>query len=136
VSPGQQQAQIVGDLSILPDAFERLNHLVAQANKADAFPPAERRPSDMVEGCQAELWLTASAEGEHIQFRSHSDAPTVAALAALFCSIYSGCSGADIRDFEPTVLEDTGLNRALTPNRQNGARQIVAKIKAHALAAQ
>jgi cysteine desulfuration protein SufE len=129
VTPARRQQQLVEDLSILPDAFERLNHLVSQASKAEPFPEGDRHPEDLVEGCQAELWLTAITDGDQLTFRSHSDAPTVAALAHLYCTIYSGCTAEQIIDFEPNALEELGLTRTLTPNRQNGARQIVAKIK-------
>ena len=78
MSPSERQQQLVEDLSILPDAFERLNHLVSQAAKADTLPEADRRPEDLVEGCQAELWFTASGTRDELTFHSHSDAPTVA----------------------------------------------------------
>jgi len=129
VTPTERQRQLVDDLSILPDAFERLNYLVAEAAKAEPIAESSRHDEDLVEGCQAELWLTASNDGDRFTFRSHSDAPAVAALAGLYCSMFSGCTSADIIEFEPTILDDLGLTRALTPNRQNGARQIIAKIK-------
>lgn len=129
MTPALRQRRLTDDLSVLPDAFERLTYLVALAGQADPVPEADRRPENLVEGCEADLWLTAHEEGGRLTFRSHSEAPAVSALAHLFCTIYSGASREEVLGFQATALDDSGLNRALTPNRQNGARQIVARIK-------
>ena len=44
----------------------------------------------------------------------------VKGLAALLCDLYSGATPAEITTMEPTVWQDTGLYKALSPTRLNG----------------
>jgi len=70
-----------------------------------------------------------------LQFRGDSDAHIVKGLVALVLAFYSGHSAQDIltRDIAP-LFKQLGLSEHLTPQRANGVRAMVERIKRDAQA--
>jgi sulfur transfer protein SufE len=121
---------LTDELMVFPDAFERLAYLV-DLFQTRPVPETNRKQHHLVHGCMAELYISPSQNGDCWTFTPLSEAPMVMALAGLYCRIFSGQSDADILGHQPRILDSTDLRRQLSPNRQAGAANIVAKIKAY-----
>jgi len=66
-------------------------------------------------------------------FRGDSDAHIVRRLIAILFVLYSGKSAGDILATDPSALfERLGLREHLTPQRSNGLKSMVARIRAEA----
>ena len=133
MTAAENHRRLVDELSVVPDPFEVLNTLVARTKKLDPLPGSERLEPFLVHGCQSQLWIVPEHDPDSAtwSFRAGSDAPVVLALGHLFSTVFSGATADEIAAFTPTVVDDLNLARVLTQNRQHGARQIVAKIKAY-----
>jgi cysteine desulfuration protein SufE len=71
-----------------------------------------------------------------IEFLGDSDAHIVRGLVAIVLALYSGKRASEILAIEPeSVLKTLGLDEHLTPQRSNGLRAMVARIRREAEAA-
>jgi cysteine desulfuration protein SufE len=94
-----------------------------------------------VRGCTSQVWLQTDvrpngASGPVLEFAGDSDAHIVRGLVAILLSLYSGRPAQEIlgTDAEP-LFEKLGLREHLTPQRSNGFRSMVERIKSDARAA-
>jgi len=62
-------------------------------------------------------------------FRMECDAPMVKGLVALLCELYEGAPPAEVREFEPTLVDDLGFTRMISPTRLNGLAAVRARIR-------
>jgi cysteine desulfuration protein SufE len=94
-----------------------------------------------VRGCTSQVWLVThvtpdGAGGPVLTFEGDSDAHIVRGLVAILFAIYSGKSAREILDTDAIAIFDRlGLRENLTPQRSNGLRSMVERIRADADAA-
>jgi len=119
-----RQRTLCESLLFLPDAQERLSHLVTEAAKSPVLPLEDRVPDYRVPGCVSQVWLRPEFRGGRCYFRSAADSPLVAGLVHLLCRIYDGAEPHDILRTEPAVLEEAGIWRNLSPTRQTGLQAV------------
>ena len=87
------------------------------------------------------MWLSTTikpdgAEGPVLSFVGDSDAHIVRGLIAILFAIYSDKPARDILATDAVaIFERLGLREHLTPQRSNGFRSMVERIKADAQAA-
>ena len=85
-------------------------------------------------GRKLEVWVetqVARGDGEPVlTFRGDSDAHIVRGLVCLVLALYSGKSAKEILDTDAMDLfQQLGLTAHLTPQRSNGVRSMVERIK-------
>jgi cysteine desulfuration protein SufE len=132
VSVADQQAALTARLSIIEDPQERLAALMSRAKKWPA--PAALLDEQRVHGCQSRVWLAPTIDGGICHFAMECDAPMVKGLVALMCELYEGGAPADVAAVEPTIFEDLGFTRMVTPTRLNGLAAVRARIREFAAA--
>jgi cysteine desulfuration protein SufE len=106
-------------------------------------PLAEAAHSDAnkVQGCASQVWLDTTvrpngAGGPALTFAGDSDAHIVRGLIAILFAVYSGKSARQILNTDAVKLfEGMGLREHLTPQRSNGFRSMVDRIRSDARAA-
>lgn len=130
----EKQRQLVEDYAIIDDPQERLAAVVDRARRRPPLSAAERSESHRVQGCVSQAWLVAELQEGACRFQSDADSPLVRGLLALLCDFYSGATPADVAATEPSLLDELGLTRSLSPTRLNGLRSVRAKIRDFALA--
>jgi cysteine desulfuration protein SufE len=130
----EKQRQLIEDYSIIPDPQERLAAVVDRARRRPPLPETERIEAYRVKGCVSLAWVVGERRDGRCYFRSDADSPLVRGLLALLCDFYSGATPAEVAATEPTLLEELGLARNLSPTRLNGLRSVRAKIREYAAA--
>ncbi len=135
MSLAEKQRQLVAKLGIIEDLHERLAALMSRAKKWPA-PAAEVLTEDhRVAGCQSRVWLTGaldpagSAEAAVCRWRMECEAPMVKGLVALLCELYDGAAPAEVIVFEPTIIEDLGFDRMISPTRLQGLASVRLRMK-------
>ena len=132
--------EIRDNFSILDDWDDRYRYLIELGRTLAPLTPAEHTAANKVLGCASQVWLVSEvqeeAAGSRLSFRGDSDAHIVRGLVALVLTLYSGKSAADIAatDAQP-LFDELGLASHLTPQRTNGLRAMVDRIKTEARAA-
>jgi cysteine desulfuration protein SufE len=102
---------------------------------------AAHNDSNKVRGCVSQVWLElethARSSGEKIlHYRGDSDSHLVRGLIAIALSLYSDRSADEILSSDAQALfRELGLEQHLTPQRSNGVRAMIERIRADAKAA-
>lgn len=130
MSVSEKQAQLIEDLSFIEDRQERLAAVVDRARRRPPFPAESKTDTHRVTGCISQVWVTGELRDGALHFAFDADSPLVKGLVALLVDLYEGGTPADIMATEPVIFETLGINRDLTPTRQNGLAAVRAQIKA------
>ncbi|WP_159590340.1 SufE family protein [Chelativorans xinjiangense] len=124
------------DFAFLDDWQERYRYIIELGNDLPAFPEASRDDRHKVRGCVSQVWLhTEIGEGRDplITFKGDSDAHIVRGLVAIMMALFSGRRASEIltTDADDT-LRALGLDEHLTPQRANGLRAMIQRIRQEA----
>ncbi|WP_269932217.1 SufE family protein [Aminobacter sp. HY435] len=127
------------DFSFLEEWEDRYRYVIDLGEALPAFPESAQTDANKVQGCVSQVWLiTHVGEGADpvIRFDGYSDAHIVRGLVAIMLALFSGHRASAIVgiDVEAT-LRELGLNEHLSPQRANGLRSMVKRIKRDAEAA-
>lgn len=124
------------DFSFLDEWEDRYRYVIELGEALPPFPESERSAGNKVPGCVSQVWLTADVgDGADptVTFQGDSDAHIVRGLVAIMLALFSGRKASEILaiDAEET-LRALGLDEHLTPQRANGLRSMVKRIKRNA----
>lgn len=124
---------IRADFSFLDDWEERYRYIIDLGNELAPFPEWARDADHKVPGCVSQVWLlTTRADGRDpvLTFEGDSDAHIVRGLVAIVLSLFSGRHASEIVAIDAeAALRELGLDEHLTPQRANGLRSMVRRIK-------
>ncbi len=115
------------DFELFDDWTQRYRYLIELGNNLPFFPAEWQNNKFRVAGCQSQVWLNYSQDGDVFYFAGSSDAVIVKGLIALLLRIYSGRTATEILAINPVFIKDLGLSSALSANRSNG---IISMVKA------
>jgi cysteine desulfuration protein SufE len=125
----EKEKQLISEFSRIRNAQERLALLVARARMQPPLPPDEKTGESRVEGCLSNLWFVPKVRDGRCFFEADSDSSIVRGIAGLLCELFSGHAPAEILAHDTHLLQQTGLDRHITPNRRNGLGRLLEKIR-------
>lgn len=129
MSLAEKQAALVEEITLIPDAYERLGHIVELGKQADGLSDDLRMDTFKIEGCMSQLWVVPEFRDGHCFFQSDSDSAIVKGIASLLCNFYSDAKPDEIVQEDASFLGDVGITQHLSPNRRNGLSRIVESIQ-------
>lgn len=130
--------EIIANFELLEDWDDRYRYLIELGRSLAPLPDEAHNDENKVRGCASQVWLLARSEGgpgpqTRLYFVGDSDAHIVRGLVALALAIYSGRSAKDILATDAfAIYEGLGLAAHLTPQRSNGVRSMIERIKSDA----
>jgi cysteine desulfuration protein SufE len=133
--------EIIENFALLDDWDERYRYVIELGRGLTALPDADRNEANKVQGCASQVWLTSRARpdgagGPVLSFVGDSDAHIVRGLIAILFALYSDKPARQILETDAiSVFDRLGLREHLTPQRSNGFRSMVERIRADARAA-
>lgn len=131
--------EIVENFEFLDDWEDRYRYLIELGRTLEPLPESARTEASKVRGCVSQVWLeTRAGPGPDptLTFRGDSDAHIVRGLVALTLAFFSGRRASEVADRDPRPLfQRLGLAEHLTPQRSNGLRSMVERIRSEARAA-
>lgn len=130
----EEQDRIVREFNIFQDWTEKYKHIINLGSKLEPLPEEDHVESNLVKGCQSQVWLTAELEDEKVLFKADSDAAITKGLVALMIRFYSGRTPDEIIQTSPAFLGQIGLSEHLSPTRSNGLASMVKQMKIYAMA--
>ena len=125
----EKQDALVEEITLIPDAYERLGYIVDRGKKAAGLTKDLRIDSFKIEGCMSQLWVVPAFNGDLCSFRSESDSAIVKGIAELLCNFYSDATPEEIIAADAEFLGEVGITQHLSPNRRNGLSRIVESIQ-------
>ncbi|MCG6113640.1 MAG: SufE family protein [Mesorhizobium sp.] len=124
------------DFTFLDDWEDRYRYVIDLGNGLAPYPEELRDGAHKVPGCVSQVWLHADrGEGSDpvIDFLGDSDAHIVRGLVAIMIAFYSGRRASEIATADAeALLRDLGLDEHLTPQRANGLRSMIGRIRQEA----
>lgn len=126
---------LIDDFEFLSDWEDRYMHVIDMGKQLGGLPEVLKVDANKVKGCVSQVWLTTHYDdGENkLIFQGDSDAHIVKGLVAIVLEIYSDRSPEFIRDLDAEpILTQLGLAEHLSPQRSNGLRAMIGRIKAEA----
>jgi cysteine desulfuration protein SufE len=133
-------ADIIENFSLLDEWDERYRYVIELGRALAPLPEAARTDVNKVQGCTSQVWLATTIEHREgqpvLKFAGDSDAHIVRGLVAILIAMLSGRTASDIIAADPLALfEQLGFREHLTPQRSNGFRSMVGRMRADAGAA-
>jgi len=104
--------------------------LIIQWGKRIKVKPEIRCAEHLIRGCEMPVWLVHEQEGEQHNFAFDCDSSVMNGLAVLLLVQVNGKSRTELEGLDlPLALRDLGLEKHLTPSRNNGLGAIIARIQ-------
>ena len=129
---------IQADFEFLDDWEDRYRYVIELGRRLEALDPSLKNDHSKVRGCASQVWLICNADDSaapdpNLTFRGESDAAIVQGLIAILLSIYNGKRASEILTINPNdIFASLGLIDHLTPQRSNGLKSMVERIRAEA----
>ncbi|HET7191308.1 MAG TPA: SufE family protein [Pseudolabrys sp.] len=133
--------EIVENFALLDEWDDRYRYVIELGRTLPPLAESAHAEANKVQGCASQVWLLTHVKpngptGPVLTFEGDSDAHIVRGLIAILFSVYSGKRAREILSIDALKLFDQlGLKENLTPQRSNGLRAMVERIRAEAGAA-
>jgi cysteine desulfuration protein SufE len=132
---------IIESFSLLDEWDDRYRYVIELGRGLPPLGASEHNDANKVQGCASQVWLVSriapnGAEGPVLTFLGDSDAHIVRGLIAILFAVFSGKHAREILATDAIALfEQLGLREHLTPQRSNGFRSMVERMRSDARAA-
>ncbi|MBI4276028.1 MAG: SufE family protein [Rhizobiales bacterium] len=130
--------EITENFTLLDDWDDRYRYIIELGRSLPELPDKARIEANKVQGCASQVWMTTAIrpngkDGPILNFSGDSDAHIVRGLIAILFALYSGKPARTILEADAIALFNRlGLGEHLTPQRSNGFRSMVERIRAEA----
>lgn len=125
----EKKDALIEEITLIPDAYERLGYIVDRGKKAEGLTEDLRIDSFKIEGCMSQLWVVPAYKEGLCSYKSESDSAIVKGIASLLCDFYSEATPEEIAKTDAEFLGEVGITQHLSPNRRNGLSRIVESIQ-------
>ena len=131
--------EIIENFGFLDDWEDRYRYLIELGKDLPPLTESEMNEETRVKGCASQVWVITSIDRQGVEpvlnFRGQSDAHIVKGLVALTLALYSGRTAKEILELDALDLfRRIGLAEHLTPQRSNGVRSMIDRIRKDARA--
>jgi cysteine desulfuration protein SufE len=127
--------EIIENFALLDEWDDRYRYVIELGRTLAPLPEALHTDANKVQGCASQVWLATDvkpdgAAGPTLTFVGDSDAHIVRGLIAILFALYSGKGAREILSTDAIALfEKLSLREHLTPQRSNGFRSMVERIR-------
>jgi cysteine desulfuration protein SufE len=126
------------DFASLDEWEDRYRYVIELGHALEPLSETAHGDINKVRGCVSQVWLECepktNAEGERIlHYRGDSDSHLVRGLIAIAIALFSDRTPRQILALDPVAtFRALGLEQHLTPQRSNGVRAMVERIRTDA----
>jgi cysteine desulfuration protein SufE len=129
--------EIRDNFELLDEWDDRYRYVIELGRTLEPLPEAEHSAANKVQGCVSQVWLAKQVDRSNgaprLKYIGDSDAHIVRGLVAIVLSLYSGRTPQEILATDAiAVFDEFGFRDHLTPQRSNGLRSMVERIKTDA----
>ena len=129
---------IKSDFEFLDEWEDRYRYVIELGRDLEPLADAEKTEQSRVRGCASQVWFvidTPEGDADTLHFRGESDAHIVQGLIAILRAIYTGQPFRSVLDIDAlAIFTELGLSDHLTPQRSNGLKSMIERIRAEAQA--
>jgi cysteine desulfuration protein SufE len=126
------------DFASLDDWEDRYRYVIELGHSLEPLSAAAHNDANKVRGCVSQVWLecepTSNDRGRTtLHYRGDSDSHLVRGLVAIAIALFSDQTPENILEIDARgAFRALGLEQHLTPQRSNGVRAMIDRIRADA----
>jgi cysteine desulfuration protein SufE len=125
--------EIIATFDLLDEWEDRYRYLIELGRTLEPLPAEAHTLDNKVQGCASQVWLQTSHDDGLVHFVGDSDAHIVRGLVAVLIALYSDRPASEIMATDASGLfRQLQLEEHLTPQRSNGLRSMVERMRAEA----
>lgn len=130
--------EIRDNFTLLDDWDDRYRYVIELGRTLEPMSEAEHSAANKVQGCASQVWLSKRIDRNNgnepvLNYLGDSDAHIVRGLIAILLTLYSGHTPRQILSTDAiALLDEFGFREHLTPQRSNGLRSMVERIRSDA----
>jgi cysteine desulfuration protein SufE len=128
--------EIIENFEFLDDWDDRYKYLIELGGMLDPVADNQLVAQNKVQGCVSQVWLISDHDGGTdpiMKLRGASDAHIVSGLVAIALAIFNGKPASEVvATDEKAVFDRINLSEHITPQRSNGLKSLVNRIKSDA----
>jgi cysteine desulfuration protein SufE len=130
--------EIRENFELLDEWDDRYRYVIELGRMLAPMPEAEHSTANKVNGCASQVWLSKQIDRSggsepRLNYLGDSDAHIVRGLIAILLTLYSGQTPQQILSTDAiAVFDELGFREHLTPQRSNGLRSMVERIRSDA----
>lgn len=127
--------EIRDNFELLEEWDDRYRYVIELGRALEPMSEAEHSAANKVQGCASQVWLSLKTgrgadSGPMLTYVGDSDAHIVRGLIAILLTLLSGRKPQDILDTDAiAIFDELGFREHLTPQRSNGLRAMVERIR-------
>lgn len=133
MSINQIQDEIIEEFSGFEDWMDRYSLLIEYGNELEPMNEADKNDTNLIDGCQSKVWITAEVVDNKVIYHGDSDAILVKGIVALLLRVFSNHTAQEIVDANLYVLDEIQLKEHLSPTRSNGLVAMLQQMRLFAL---
>lgn len=123
------QDEIIEEFSALDDWMDRYALIIEMGNSLPTMTDEDKTPTNIIEGCQSRVWITAKMQDGKVHFEGESDAIIVRGIVSLLLRVLNNQSPQDIVASDLYFIKEIGLQEHLSPTRSNGLVSMLRQMK-------
>jgi len=126
------------NFELLEDWDDRYRYVIELGRTLEPMSEAEHSAANKVQGCASQVWLSKKVERSNtgealLKYLGDSDAHIVRGLIAILLTLYSDHTPQQILATDAiAIFDEFGFREHLTPQRSNGLRAMVERIRGDA----
>jgi cysteine desulfuration protein SufE len=130
--------EIRDNFALLDDWDDRYRYVIELGRTLEPMPEAAHSAANKVQGCASQVWLAKQVSRNSrnepvLNYLGDSDAHIVRGLIAILLTLFSGRTPQEILAADALAIFDQfGFREHLTPQRSNGLRAMVERIRSDA----
>jgi len=128
------ESGIIAEFENFEDWLEKYNYLIEMGKDLPLIDARYKTNSNLITGCQSNVWLHAEYKNGMVYFSADSDAVITKGIVNLLIRVLSGQTTDVIMNAELGFVSKIGLNEHLSPTRSNGLVSMIKQMKLYALA--
>jgi len=112
--------EYIEDFKWLGDENEKVEFIIEMGKKNTPLPSEEKNDDTLVKGCSSKAWLVMDCKDGVLEIKAEGESALAKGMIALLLSLFNQQKAKDILDFNPKRLYELGLDKLLSPVRQQG----------------
>ena len=108
------------DFKLLGDDNAIVEYIIELGKDNEALPSEDKNDDTLVKECSSKAWLISECKDNKLYIKAEGESALAKGMIAFLLDLYSGRDVDDILEFDPKELYSVGLDRLLSPVRQQG----------------
>lgn len=129
----EKEQSLIEEFAVFDDWMDKYEYIIDLGKDLPKIDDQYKIESNLIKGCQSQVWLHGELNDGKLQFYADSDAIITKGIIAVLIQVINNESPEKIAKANFGFVKEIGLQEHLSPTRANGLVSMIEKIKILAL---